>query len=149
MLAALLKLITPQLPVMLMWKCKLLSILLLWSTSCLVLTPDGAPNNALLLLILVAEQQALQTSKERGAEVQQRALAGWMDMKMGHMVLLSGSSPALLFNTCIVGRCHSLITSAPTVFSYGKRENGLLLARLLLRRHLCVGVGSHKYPHYA
>lgn len=36
---------------------------------------------------------------------------------MGHMLLLSGSSPVLLFNTCIVGRCHSLITSAPTVFS--------------------------------
>lgn len=131
---------------MLMWKCKLLSILLLWSTSCLVLTPDEAPSNALLLLILVAEQQALQKSKELGAEVQQRALAGWMDMKMGHMLLLSGSSPALLFNTCILGRCHSLITSAPTVFSYGKRENGLPLARLLPRRHLCVGEAAINTP---
>lgn len=36
-------------------------------------------------------------------------------MKMGHMLELSGSSPALLFNTGIVGRCHRLITPAPMV----------------------------------
>lgn len=67
-------------------------------------------------------------------------------MKKGHMLLLSGSSPVPLFNTCIVGRCHSLITSAPTVFSYGKLENGLLLARLLLRRHICVGEAAINTP---
>lgn len=43
-------------------------------------------------------------------------------MKMGHMLELSGSLLALLFSTGIVGRCHTLITSAPMVFPYGKRE---------------------------
>lgn len=61
---------------MLKWKCKFLSILLLWSTSCLLPTPD----------------EAVQTSKEYGAEVRERAVAGWMHMEMGHMLLLTGAA---------------------------------------------------------
>lgn len=67
-------------------------------------------------------------------------------MEMGHMLSLSGSSPVLLFNTNIVGRC--LITSAPTIFSYGEREKWTPISSSPTAAPYLCGCGGHKYPHF-